>query len=124
VREGLGSPYRARDTNQIPAFDFDAAKALADAFDLDSAIVPSSQTPEEIEIEMKKLTELWEDPWTVGKMTPFSRTEKEAEADKESWATSLAQQERRHPQIPEDKALDKTIQDIVDASGTAKKEEN
>lgn len=142
VREGLGSPthyhqdlrntpYKVRDTSQIPAFDFDTAKALAAAFDLDGAIVPASQTPEEIEIEMKKLTELWEDPWTVGKMTPFSRTEeeKEAEAGKESWATSLAQQEkkeeRRHPQLHEDKALDKTIQDIVDAGGTAdpKKEE-
>ncbi len=131
VREGLGSPthyhqdlrntpYKVRDTSQIPAFDFDTAKALAAAFDLDGAIVPASQTPEEIEIEMKKLTELWTDP---GSGTFVFR---EAE---ESWATSLAQQEkkeeRRHPQFHEDKALDKTIQDIVDAGGTAdpKKEE-
>lgn len=107
VREGLGSPthyhqdlrntpYKVRDTSQVPAIPIDTF------FDRDGAIVvPSSQTPEEIEIEMKKLTELWEDPWSVGKMTPFARTEaeKKAEADKESWVTSLAQQEPKEEQV-------------------------
>lgn len=136
VREGLGSPthyhqdlrntpYKVRDTSQVPALPIDTF------FDRDGAIVvPSSQTPEEIEIEMKKLTELWEDPWSG----TFVFREAEVEAE-ESWATSLAQQEKkeghgvaaaRHPQLPEGKALDKTIQDIVDAGGTAdpKKEES
>lgn len=130
VRDGLGSPQDlrntpyVRDTNQIPAFDFDTANALAAAFDLDGDIAPAPQTPEEVEIEMKKLAELWTYPRSVGEMTPFIRktgAEKEAEVDKESWVTSIAQQEKReerHPQLPEGKALDKTIQDIVDASGT------
>ncbi len=133
VREGLGSPthyhqdlrntpYKVRDTSQVPALPIDTF------FDRDGAIVvPSSQTPEEIEIEMKKLTELWEDPWSGTLLR--TEAEKKAEADKESWVTSLDQQEKkedRHPQLPDGKALDKTIQNIVDSGGTAdpKKEES
>lgn len=134
VREGLGSPlhyhqdlrntpYKVRDTSQVPAIPIDTF------FDRDGAIVvPSSQTPEEVEIEMKKLTELWEDPWSVDlrKGVIFPEAEKEAEADKESWVASLDQQEKkeedRHPQLPEGRALDKTIQDIVNAADPKKEE--
>lgn len=103
VREGLGSPthyhqdlrntpYRVRDTSQVPALPIDTF------FDRDGAIVvPSSQTPEEIEIEMKKLTELWGDPWSGTLLR--TEAEKKAEADKESWVTSLDQQEPKEEQV-------------------------